>query len=222
MYRPTQLLKILSIAASVSIITSCGILSPVKSPEVKQYQIIAPNLQMTRHTTDTGSAIQKTAKQFDLTLFIAPLTADQPYNSTQMYYRENNYELASYTHNLWAADPEQMLSKNLLQSLQGYHSFKNIVSSNFIGYADYRLTGNLNQLTQVINGNESNVILSVSFTLTNANSGQAVAIKTFTLNKSARADAKHFANATNELAADLSKALNNWLITQPLANNTSN
>lgn len=222
MYRPTQLLKILSITASVSIITSCGILSPVKSPEVKQYQIIAPNLQMTRNATGTKSVIQETEKQFDLTLFIAPLTADQPYNSTQMYYRENNYELASYTHNLWAADPEQMLSKNLLQSLQGYHSFKNIVSSNFIGYADYRLTGNLNQLTQVIKANESNVILSVSFTLTNANSGQAVAIKTFTLNKSAEANAKSFASATNELAADLSKALNDWLITQPLSNNTSN
>ncbi|WP_440682862.1 ABC-type transport auxiliary lipoprotein family protein [Cysteiniphilum halobium] len=222
MHKSTQLLKILSIVGSISIITSCGILSPIKSPEIKQYQIIAPNLQMTHHHTVTEPTIKKTKKQFDLTLFIAPLTADQPYNSTQMYYRENNYELASYTHHLWAADPGQMLSKNLLQSLQSYHSFKNIVSSNFIGYADYRLTGNLNQLTQVIKENESNIILSVSFTLTNANSGQAVAIKTFTLNKSAETNAKSFANATNALAADLSKALNNWLITQPLANNTNN
>ncbi len=221
-YLNLKTLQLMTAAAGFGLISGCSILSPVDLPQVKQYQILSPNLQVNQANTAQKAGIRTSNKPFDLTLFATPLTADSPYNSTQMYYREHNFELSSYTQNAWAAEPQQMLGKNLLQALQHYRSFKSVVSSNFIGYADYRLTGNLNQLTQIIEGNNSRVILSVTYTLTDANSGQAVSVKTFALEQETSADAQGFAQAANKLAEQLAKTLNDWLLSQPLSSQHNN
>ncbi|WP_116963469.1 ABC-type transport auxiliary lipoprotein family protein [Fastidiosibacter lacustris] len=212
--------KVILAICSTLLISGCGVLAPISTPETKQYQILPPNLQTQKDQGDQREAISQPDKSYNLTLFVTPLTAAEPYNSTVMYYRENtSYQLLSYSENSWAVPPQQMLSRNTLQALLQFHNFKNVVSSNFIGYADYRLTGNLNQLTQLIQNGNSSVILSVTYTLTNANSGKVVAIQTFDLTEKSDANAKGFAIATNKLSQTLTRDINSWLVSQKFNSN---
>ena len=173
------------------ILTGCGnLLSPLPSLEVNYYQISA---------SKTSISSNKLKQKHQSSLYVSSLTANNPYNSQSMFYSKNN-KIFSYINSKWISQPNDLLTQEFINSFNDTSDFANIVSGNFIGYADYRLTGNLNKLVQVRNKKGSSiVILSISYTLTSANSGQIISSKTFQTESNTKPGAVSFATTTSKL-----------------------
>ncbi|WP_119343342.1 ABC-type transport auxiliary lipoprotein family protein [Facilibium subflavum] len=196
---------------AISLAGCSGLLSPVNTPPIHYYQISA-NLDQNATKSSESTAQNTTQASSKYTLFITTLTANQPYSQSNMYYRQTPYQLSSYEQSQWISSPNQMLTQTLTQYLLNDHQFGNVVSSNFIGYADYRLTGNLNQLIQKAQqGAEPIVFLSVTYTLTNAATGKIIDSKTFRLQTPSKASAASFADSANTLSNKLVSNVGQWL-----------
>lgn len=199
-----------SLAALAGLLTlalsGCGILSPVQTPEITQYQIAFSGSNTKKPQT------QKAPAQSAMTLFVSPISADEPYNTTLMHYKASDYALASYHLSQWVAPPNQMMTQTFARAFMRSHRFDNIVSGNFIGYADYRLSGHLNQLTQTITSSETSIVVSAYFTLTRTDNGQIIASRIFNLRHKGEPNAKSYAQVANQLVNQLSGEVKKWIL----------
>ncbi len=197
----------IALGSIMLMLSGCSILSPIPNTEINNFQIV-----FTPPNTETTTQSETKLPKQNLTLFVTPLSTEQPYNSTDMYYQQEKYILASYQLSRWATLPSKMITQTLIRSLETQHIFENVVSSNFIGYANYRLTGTLNKLVQVVDKNGAKVLLSVSYTLVSADNGRVIASKNFTLSTPSETNAKSYAKTTNLLANKLANNVSTWLL----------
>ena len=184
-----------------TLISSCGILSPIETPKTTYYQILA-----------THKLPQTDKTQLPITIFIGNLNASKPYNTSTMVYRQDNYSLTSYTLQKWASAPNFMLTQSLFSSLTQSQLFKHVVDSNFIGYSDYRVTGELNDFAQaILPDNESKIYLSINLTLSSSQTGKVIASKQFTLKQASKATPDSYAKVANELSQKFNSQATDWL-----------
>lgn len=209
--------QIFTLLLSCFFLTSCSVLSPVNTPEVNVYQLV--RTQNAEKISDANTTSRPLIKHHK-TLYVSPVLANAPYNSTTMFYRVDDYQLMHYTYSQWAARPDQMINQLVIQALSTKKYFSHVVTNAFIGSADYRLIGHLNGLTQVIQGKHSVIHLSIDYKLLNTKTGKLMASKTFKLQKDAPATAKQFALTTNSLTNAMVDALIIWLKEMPLPENS--
>jgi cholesterol transport system auxiliary component len=127
---------ILSSLLLLSSLSSCSLLSPVKSEAGSSYIINAvPEYVPTRST-------------HSVTLLVMQPETSEIYNTTQMAYSVRPYQIAYFSRNHWAETPSQMLQPLIVQTMQNTHYFHAVVTPPFIDGYDYSLSTQILELQQ--------------------------------------------------------------------------
>lgn len=149
-------------------LTSCSMLSPVKTEPKTAYVINAlPRVSThARHAT---------------TIMVSQVGSEAIYNTSQMAYSKHPYQVAYFAKNRWAARPADMLQPLIIQTLQNTHYFHAVVTSSSIGQADYLLNTQLIQMQQEFNSCSSYYRMKLRAQLINVNTNKTIATKVFSV-----------------------------------------
>lgn len=156
---------------SLLALSSCSLFSPVPSQSTSAYVI-----------NTTPCNIGKESRQ-RTTLFVAPMEADPIYNTTAMAYTTKPYQIAYFGKNSWAEPPAAMIQPLIIQTLQNTHHFRAVNGGSSIGNYDYILKTQLLELQQAFLSNTSIVHLKIRAQIINANNGQVMATKQFSVSE---------------------------------------
>jgi len=108
-------------------LASCSVFSPVQSLSTSTYVVnTVPHVRVHRaHKTS----------------LLVNLPQTNPiYNSTDMAYMAQPYQIGYFAKNNWAATPAQMLQTLMVQTLQNTQHFSNVTANLGVGSASYSLT----------------------------------------------------------------------------------
>lgn len=152
--------NILLLAGTLSLLAAC---SPVKLPETNQYKL------------DSYSEKRLAGKFTRQSILITPPEAVTGYQTNQMLYIKQHFELSSFAHNSWVGPPADMLFPLIVQSVQRSGYFRAVSSSPNQELTDYRLDTQLIELQQNFLKKPSEVKLTVKVVLTNVHDGRVVA-----------------------------------------------
>lgn len=150
---------------SCFLLSAC--LSPVKSESENTYVI----------NTLPHPVIKKPTHK--ITLLVLTPEASQIYNTTQMAYSTQSYQVNYFSKNVWADTPAQMLQLLLMRSLQNTHYFYAVTSPSTVSFYDYVLNTQLLQLEQRFYAHSSEVIILLRAQLINAANNRVIATKQF-------------------------------------------
>lgn len=129
-----------------------------------------------------------TKKTQPLTLLVRTPQANTTYNSTQMAYVSEKYQLAYFAKNRWAAPPTQMLLPLIIQTLQNTHAYQAIVTSYTNVKTNLILDTQLLQLQQEFTQTSSQVRLVMRAQLINLEKNRVVATQEFLILEPATAN----------------------------------
>lgn len=164
------MLKILVILFSSVALSACSLLLPAKPYNPTLYTLDSANLSLaatvSRHATHKS-------------ILVLPVMPDQKLNNTRMLYVLKPHQIASFSNNIWAATPAQMLQPLIAQSLRASGNFYAVASAPFIGNVDYKIYSQLITLQQDFTIHPSIVTMTFSAQIVDANSGRIVAARQF-------------------------------------------
>jgi cholesterol transport system auxiliary component len=153
---------------SVTILLSgCSLLSPVQSNAGNQYVINTVPCVTTKPRSQAA-------------LLVMPMTASPIYNTTQMAYSTDPYQISYFAKNSWANTPPQMLQNLIVQTLQNTHHFRTVDAPPTIAQYDYALNTQLLELKQDFIGTQSCVRLKIRAQIINMSTNRVIATKEFT------------------------------------------
>ena len=146
----------------------CSFLSPINTDDYTKYTLKtlpSPTLKKSRHKI----------------ILIAPIETDAVYNTTQMAYTLNPYQVSYFAKNSWAATPAQMLKPLVIQTLQNTHYFQAVISSPPISYYDYILRLQVVELRQEFSARGNSLHLTIQAELINGASHRVISAKQFSV-----------------------------------------
>jgi cholesterol transport system auxiliary component len=159
-------IPILILIISGMLLSGCSsFLAPVKSEPQNQYVLNRVPPVAKQPTTDPK------------TILVAHTQADSIYNSTQMSYTLQAYQIAYFANNRWAETPTRMLQALIVQTLQATQHFRAVVSPPFIGRPDYVLNTQLLELQQDFLQNPSVIHIKLRVQLIKVASNQVIVDK---------------------------------------------
>lgn len=140
-------------------ITSCSLLSPVKSDYTTYVLRNNPCVSAQRQTNSI--------------LYVAPVEADPLYDTDYMAYSTHPIQVEYYAKNKWADTPARMLKPLILQTLRGTHHFRAITTSPNVPFT-YRLNTNILELRQVFTCTGSYVAFRLHVEVVRASTGKII------------------------------------------------
>ena len=157
------------IIMTILLLTSCSVFSPVKTETVNSYELKKIPAVSTKKTPHR------------VTLIVTPTEASPIYDTTQMAYTSQTYEVSYFSKNHWAASPAEMLQNLIIQTLENTHYFHAISTPTSTGHYDYILNTQLLQLEQDFSQNPSVERLKVRAQLIRAGTSNIIATKEFSV-----------------------------------------
>lgn len=157
------MIKLALILVCFVILNSCSIFSPVKGPD-HTYMI-------------TSVACPKTYGRSHLTLFVAPITSNDIFNTSQMAYTIKPYQISYFAKNAWAEPPAEMLQPLLVQTLQNTHFFRAVTT--LPAQSDYVLNVQLLELRQNFLCQPSRIELKLRAQIINSVTNEIVGTQLF-------------------------------------------
>ncbi len=161
-------LKNISFILSMLLLSSCSLFSPVQTDE--HLYVLNTLPQINANKTHRNKVIM-----------VAPVETSSLYNTTEMAYTTQAYQIAYFAKNKWAETPAKMLQSLIFQTLEKSHSFKSVVTPIFKGRYDYVLNTQLIELKQDFLKNPSVSKLRLQAQLTDATSGRILRSKAFSI-----------------------------------------
>lgn len=122
-----------------------------------------------------------TKKSSSAVLLVNMPQTNSAYDTVQMAYMKNPYQLSYFAKNRWAATPSQMLLPLMVQTLQNTHAYRAVVPQSVIGHVDLVLDTQLVQLQQEFFGKTSQIHLVMRAQLININTQRIMATKEFNI-----------------------------------------
>lgn len=167
-------MRVVSLILVSSILSGCGLSTPVAVPELRTYTLsnVNPSALASRHSS---------AK----ILLVSLPIPDPGYQSSAMVYEPLPFDLRKYANHQWAAPPAQMIMPLLAQAITNRGYFKGVVTTPFTGVTDYRLDSRLVALKQNFIEPVSREQLILQETLTNNITNKVMASKRFSATVSA-------------------------------------
>ncbi|HMT03170.1 MAG TPA: ABC-type transport auxiliary lipoprotein family protein [Burkholderiales bacterium] len=196
-----RLFKKILLIALISLLSSCGIFSPLDQPQIHNYQITSG--------IDTSKIFCN--KNNLPILQVLQMQANSPFNTEKMLYTSSKYELGYYSYSKWATLPQKMLTTAIVDKILQSCLYSNVISEDTITTYQYQLSSQLLNLKQTINGSTSHVDLSIMFQLISNNSNQIIKSKTLSASTSASANPNGFVDATNLATQTILNNLIEWL-----------
>jgi cholesterol transport system auxiliary component len=106
----------------------------------------------------------------------------------------------------------KLLQGTLIDVLDRSKLFKAVLSDTSTLKENYRLESNIFAFEHRVRGEQSHSVVSIQFTLINADTGKLIKSKRFSYQEpTLTTDAKGYAEATNKVIVKLSQALLQWI-----------
>lgn len=182
-------------------LSGCGMFSPVVTPEVKQYQMVLATTTIPSCKANPNAPI----------LQVTNVKVFAPYDTRNMYYSESQYKLNSYAQSEWVTNPSFMVTQAMQQKLLETCSYSNVVSSEFMTTAKYRLVSQLMDFKQIINGDSASMNLNILVQLVDNSTNLVVKSKTFAETTPTTASPAGYVSGANDVMAAFLNDLATWL-----------
>ena len=122
------------------------------------------------------------------TLLVSQPVPILTYQSADMLYVNEHYQLAPFVKNTWSVPPAEMLFPLMTQSLQNTHYFSAVIPAPTFAYTDWRLDSHVMKLQQDFTHKPSIVVLELDATLINNLTANVIANKQFYAQATAPSD----------------------------------
>jgi cholesterol transport system auxiliary component len=143
-------------------ISSCSVFSPVQVGPTTTYVLSAVPASSVTHSHSNVSVL------------VALPEAGSIYNTSEMAYTTQQYQISYFVKNSWVESPSQMLQPLIVQALQNTHAFHAVNSSQAMGQVDYIVNTQLLQFEQDFTEPQSVFRLKMRVQLLNATSNRSV------------------------------------------------
>lgn len=143
-------------------VSSCAVKMPVKH-KYKLDQFSAKALGQSRRQADS--------------IMVSQPEAVAGYDTEQMLYILQPYELSAFVHNAWVGPPSEMLLPLMLQALQSSDYFYAVASAPYGDKTEFRLDTQLIALHQNFLEKPSRIELTVKVVLTHVDDGKVIGSK---------------------------------------------
>jgi cholesterol transport system auxiliary component len=117
-------------------ISSCTLLSPVHVESKNNYVL----------NTLPETTIKKSRRR--ITLFVADPSTNSLYDTRQIAYSVQPYQIGYFAKNMWVSKPSDMLQPLIVQSLQNTHYFHAVIAPPVSGQYEYSLNTQIEELLQ--------------------------------------------------------------------------
>jgi cholesterol transport system auxiliary component len=111
------------------------------------------------------------------TLLVFPPKAARLYDTTQMAYRTQPYEVAYFSQREWGETPSQMLYPLVVRTLENTHAFRAVVTEPFAARYTYALRTEVLELIQDFDSDSASLVLSLRFQLSDYGRRTVIATK---------------------------------------------
>jgi len=151
------------------LLSGCNFLSPVPV-EVKNKYVLNTLPQPT---------IKKSHRR--MTLLVATPGTNSLYNTQQIAYSIQPYQIGYFAKNTWISRPAEMLQPLMIQSLQNTHYFHAVIGPSVTGRYEYILNTQIEELLQDYTHVTGFLRLTVRAEIIRASDGEIIASKQFVI-----------------------------------------
>jgi len=151
------------------LLSSCSFLSPVPAESQNKYVL----------NTLPQAKIKKPKRQ--VTLFVTQPETHSSYQTKQMAYSTQPYQIAYFAKNVWGSKPAEMLHPLIIQSLQKTHYYHAIIAPPVSGRFDYSLNTQIEELLQDYTHQTAILRLTVRAEIVRMSTYKVIATKEFVI-----------------------------------------
>lgn len=181
--------------------TVIALLGCTKAPVLKVYSLDVPDTQI------SGSHHYRTK-----TVKVTFPQSLREQMSQKMNFSYSNNDYGTYQNSEWSNNMSKLLQGTLIEVLGNSRLFKAVLSDTTSLKTNYRLESNVFAFEHRVRDTQSHAVISMQFTLINADTGVLVKSKRFSYQETTPSiNAEGYASATNVALARLSKDLVGWL-----------
>ena len=187
---------------SIVLISLCiGLIGCSKAPALKVYSLNIPTIEMPVSHRYSSKTVKVTFPQ-----------SLREQMSQKMNFSYSNSDRGTYQNSEWSNNTGKLLQGTFIEVLDNARVFKAVLSNNTTLKTNYRLESNIFAFEHRVRGTQSHAIISVQFTLINADTGVLVKSKRFSYQEVTQSiNAEGYASATNVAMSRLSQDLVGWL-----------
>jgi len=185
----------------VAIVIAAGFIGCSKAPVINVYRLNVPQVQ-----TQSVSAYKDKSIKVSF-----PQSLKEPMSEKMLFsYAEN--DSGTYQNSQWSNNISRILQGTFIEVLDRSRLFKIVLSDMSTLEENYRLESTIFDFEHQVRGADSYAVVSIQFTLINADKGKLVKSKRFSYQEpTPSTDAKGYAIATNRAIVKLSHDLVEWL-----------
>jgi len=167
-------IKNLLVMLGVLFLSSCSLFSPVKMDSGSSYMLYRSPDYLPKKPMRSAS------------IMVNMPDTNPAYDTTQMAYTTQAYQVAYFSKNSWAETPAEMLEPLIVQTLQKAKYFKTVAAIPFVGRANFLLNTKILILEQDFTRSPSIIRFKLRAQLSNVQTGQVVGTKEFTISQEVR------------------------------------
>lgn len=185
----------------MAIVIAAGFMGCSKAPVINVYRLDVPPVQTQRATLYKDKSIKVSF----------PQSIKEPMSDKMLFsYTENDRGI--YQNSQWSNNISRVLQGTFIEVLDRSRLFKIVLSDMSTLKENYRLESTIFDFEHQVRGIDSYAVVSMQFTLINADKGRLVKSKRFSYKEpTPSTDAQGYAIATNRVIAKLSQDLLQWL-----------
>ena len=184
-----------------SVILCAGLLGCTQAPVLKVYSLDIPEVQKVNNSAYKQKVIKVSFPQS---------LREQMSQKMNFSYSHNDY--GTYMNSEWSNHMSKLLQGTVIDVLDSSKLFKAVLPDTTTLKVNYRLESNIFAFEHQVREKASHSIISIQFTLIDANTGKLVKSKRFTYKEATPStDAQGYASATNVAMGRLNKDLVGWL-----------
>jgi cholesterol transport system auxiliary component len=172
-----------------------------KAPALKVYGLDVPQVDQVIQSRYANKSVKVTHPQ-----------SLREQMSQKMNFSYSMSDRGTYLNSEWSNDMSKLLQGTIIEVLGNAKIFKVVLSDTTTLKENYRLESNIFAFEHRVRGEVSDAVVSVQFTLINADTGKLAKTKRFSYSEpTPTVDANGYARATNNVIERLSQDLVNWL-----------
>lgn len=191
----------LSCKKIVLLSVAIGLLGCSKAPALKIYSLNVPTIKVPTIHRYRSKTVKVTFPQ-----------SLREQMSQKMNFSYSNNDRGTYQNSEWSNNMRKLLQGTLIDVLDSSRLFKAVLSDTSTLKENYRLESNIFAFEHRVRGENSHSVVSIQFTLINADTGKLVKSRRFSYQEpTTSTDAKGYASATNAIMTRLSGDLVGWL-----------
>jgi len=189
------------IAQITSILMYVGLLGCTQAPTMKIYSLKVPKVEKVLSSYYRNKTLKVT---FPYSL------REQISEKMNFSYSDSDY--GTYLNSEWSNNMSKLLQGTIIDIFDNSRLFKTVLADTSTLKENYRLESNIFSFEHRVRGKSSYAVVSIQFTLIDADTGKLLKSKRFSYREvTSTVDAQGYVKATNVVMAKLGRDLLGWL-----------